>query len=273
MNLSEQLQEKYDRLVMQIKAYGSVMVAFSGGVDSTLLLKAAHDALGDQAAAATVCASWVPDRELKEADEFCRKENIRQFLCRVEADEIDGFTANPPDRCYICKKALFQSMKDLADREGFAVVAEGSNMDDLGDYRPGLRAIQELQIASPLRGAELTKEEIRILSREMNLPTWKKPSFACLASRFVYGEEITDKKLHMVEMAEEWMMKEGFSQFRVRVHGMMARIEILPEQFPRIMEQERRERLYHVMKELGFSYVTLDLAGYRTGSMNDSILK
>ena len=178
---------------------------------------------------------------------------------------------NPENRCYICKKGLFTGIRNIAFDNKMNYVAEGSNLDDLGDYRPGLKAIEELQIRSPLREAGMTKEDIRQLSREMNLPSWNKPSFACLASRFVYGEPITKEKLQMVEEAEEYLRDMGFQQFRVRVHGNLARIEVLPKDMNRLFEN--RENISKKLKMLGFSYVAADLMGYRTGSMNEPLAK
>ncbi len=185
---------------------------------------------------------------------------------------IDGVAENPKDRCYLCKKALFQGFLDTAEREGLAAVAEGSNVDDEGDYRPGMKAIAELGVKSPLREAGLKKQEIRDLSKEFDLPTWNKPSFACLASRIPYGEVITNDKLRMVEEAEEYLLNKGFKQFRVRVHGSgapLARIELLPEDIDRAMEPSVREEINDKLHGMGFAYVALDLKGYRTGSLNE----
>lgn len=265
------LYTKLEQLKANLRDMGSVAVAFSSGVDSTFLLKVAHDVLGEQSIAVTASASFFPAREREEAEHFCKEHGIRQFFCDIHGLEIAGFRENPPNRCYLCKRALFEKFLEIASTQGIAVVAEGSNVDDEGDYRPGLKAVRELGIRSPLRAAGLTKAEIRRLSQEMGLPTWDKPSFACLASRFVYGESITEEKLLMVEQAEQLLQTLGFHQFRVRIHGRLARIEVLPEDLSRMLEKNTRQLIHTSLKALGFTYITLDLAGYRTGSMNETI--
>ena len=273
MDKNTSLNTKYENLKLFLAQKAPLAVAFSAGVDSTFLLKAAHDVLGDGVIAVTARPFSFPDREFAEAEAFCKAEGIRQLTVKVNEFEIEGYRQNPANRCYLCKKTLFGRMMEFAKEAGARYIAEGSNMDDMGDYRPGLKAIEELQVLSPLREAGLYKQEIRELSRELGLPTWEKPSYACLATRIAYGEEITAEKLEMVDKAEQLLMDLGFRQMRVRVHADMARIEVLPEDLPRLMEEETRLRIYNAFREYGFSYVSADLKGYRTGSMNEALTK
>lgn len=262
-------EQKLQKLISDIRSLETVAVAFSGGVDSTFLLKVCHEAIGDKAVALTVTSSFVPGRESTEALEFCENLGVKHIVSKVDELSIPEFTKNPADRCYYCKKEIFSQMINSSGELGISYVLEGSNIDDDSDYRPGHRAIKELGVLSPLRQAGLTKEEIRYLSKKMNLPTWDKPSFACLASRFPYGEEITKEKLSMVEKSEDLLLSIGFKQFRVRIHGNLARIEVLPEQFEMMIKN--KEMIYSELKRYGFSYVTMDLKGYRTGSMNETL--
>ena len=267
----ELLDQKYENLRNYLKSLGSAAVAFSAGVDSTFLLRVAHDVLGDQVIAVTAASCSFPVRELKEAKAYCEKNGIRHVVCQSEELDIDGFRQNPKNRCYLCKHELFEKIGAIAAENHLAAVVEGSNMDDNGDYRPGLVAVKELGVKSPLRHAELTKADIRELSKRLGLETWDKQSFACRSSRFVYGETINEEKLGMVDKAEQLLLDLGFRQVRVRIHDKIARIELLPEEFPKLMETETREMVAKKFKEFGFTYVTLDLQGYRTGSMNETL--
>jgi len=265
------IEEKYSKLQDYLRSLGSVAVAFSGGVDSTFLLRVAHDVLGDKVIAVTASSCSFPERELNEAKQFCKHNDIRHIVCKSEELDIDGFRQNPKNRCYLCKHELFKKILIIAKENGLSAVAEGSNIDDNGDYRPGLIAVKELGIKSPLREAELYKAEIRELSKRLRLSTWNKQSFACLSSRFVYGETINEEKLSMVDKAEQRLLDLGFYQVRVRIHGKIARIEIDPSEFPKIIEKNTASELNEYLTKLGFTYVTLDLGGYQTGSMNKTL--
>jgi len=271
--MTKEMEVKYSDLCGRLKGAGSLAVAFSAGVDSTLLLRAAADALGSgNVLAVTALSNSFPVRENREAERFCRELGVRRITAEVDQLSIPGFRENPPDRCYICKKVLFTKMIEAARESGFEKLAEGSNMDDLSDYRPGLRAIAELGVMSPLREAGLTKAQIREISQGLGLPTWNKPSFACLATRFVYGEMVSDEKLRRVENAEELLRELGFKQYRVRIHGndgLLARIEVMPSEFTRLMEN--RAQITGKFREYGFDYISMDLEGYRTGSMNETL--
>lgn len=268
---TKDIQQKFQDLKEYLSELGSVAVAFSSGVDSTFLLKTAKEVLGENVIAVTARSCSFPKRELEEARNFCEKEGIKHFICDSEELEIEGFRQNPKNRCYLCKKELFEKIIRIAAENNICYVLEGSNMDDNGDYRPGLQAVVELEVKSPLRHAGLYKEEIRILSKEMGLPTWEKQSFACLASRFVYGETITEEKLGMVDKAEQLLLDMGFHQVRVRIHGMIARIEVEPEEFDKLIAEENRKLIVERFTEYGFTYVSMDLSGYRMGSMNRTL--
>ena len=265
------MTEKLAHLKELLREMDGAVVAFSSGVDSTFLLRVAHEVLGERVIAATIRSQTFPKRELDEAVSFCRAEGVRHEVSDSEELDIPGFVENPPDRCYHCKRELFSRLLAFAHANGLAAVLEGSNVDDDGDYRPGRRAIKELGVRSPLHEVGLLKAEIRALSREMGLPTSDKPSFACLASRFPYGERITAEALERVERAEQWLLDAGLGlkQLRVRSHGDLARIEVPSDAIPRLAA--RAEEIAAALKELGFSYVALDLQGYRTGSMNETL--
>ena len=267
------INEKFEKLKNYLSSLESVVVAFSSGVDSTFLLKTAHDVLGDKVIAVTAESCSFPKRELNEAKLFCQKEGIKHIVVESEELEIDGFCKNPVNRCYLCKKELFEKITEIAKENNIKNIVEGSNIDDNGDYRPGLQAVSELNIKSPLRYAELNKNEIRELSKKLELNTWDKQSFACLSSRFVYGEEITKEKRSMVDKAEQLLLDLGFHQLRVRIHGTIARIEVLPDEFPKLIEEKNRLKIVTEFEKYGFTYISMDLKGYRTGSMNETLKK
>lgn len=271
--MDRELQEKYEKLKQLLAGYDKAVISFSGGVDSTFLLCVAKQVLGENMFAVTASLNSCPQKELEFAKDFCKEQDIKHKICEIDELSIEGFSDNPPNRCYICKKVIFNSFLECVHKEGFEYVCEGSNLDDEGDYRPGLVAIKELGIKSPLKEAGLTKADIRALSKDLKLPTWDKPSYACLSSRFVYGEKITKEKLMMVERAEELLDSLGFVQARVRIHGLMARVEVMPEDFGKIVEEEIRKKIVEAFSQYGFSYTSLDLKGYRTGSMNEMLNK
>ena len=269
--MTDEIRSKLKSLEDDIRGYGKLAIAFSAGVDSSFLLKVAHSVLGDGVIALTADSAMFPERELDEAKGFCQREGIRHIVFSHDEMSIEGFKDNPVNRCYLCKSSLFKKIRSIALENGIENIAEGSNLDDDSDYRPGLKAIKELGILSPLRKAGLKKEDIRILSREMGLPTWDKPSFACLASRFVYGERISGERLAMVDKAEQKLHELGFGQVRVRVHGDLARIEVEKDRLTDIIEDKVRNEIDRYFNELGFSYVSLDLGGYKSGSMNRTL--
>lgn len=264
----EELEQKKNKLIQNIKTYEKVAIAFSGGVDSTFLLKIANIALGDNCLAFIIKTNHMPKRELEEAIEFLERENISYKICEMDESDIKGFAENPENRCYLCKKELFQKMKQEALQHGIQYVLEGSNMDDMMDYRPGLAALKELEIKSPLRENELSKQEIRLLSKELGLDTWKKPSYSCLATRIPYGEFITKEKLYMIEQCENYLLDLGFSQIRVRHHGTLARIEVERNEMEKFYDEKIQNKISNYFKKVGFLYTALDLGGYKMGNMN-----
>ena len=267
MDNASDIRNKERKLEELIKAAGKLAVAFSGGVDSTYLVYKTHEVLGENALAVTIRSQVLIDEDFEWTKDFCKDKGIKQVVIDCDVFDSEQFENNPPDRCYYCKKMDFAAIVKAAAEQGITVVADGSNVDDTGDYRPGMRAMFELGIVSPLKEAGLTKNNIRQLSKEAGLPTWDKPAAACLASRFAYGEKITTEGLVRVANAEKFIRDLGFKGIRVRVHGSLARIEVAPEDKGRFLT--KADEVTARLKELGFTYVTMDLRGYRTGSMNE----
>ncbi len=268
--LSSTTEKKYLHLRTIVRKMDSIAIGYSGGVDSTLLLKVAVDVLGDHVLAMIGRSDTYPTREFEEAVSLARNIGARYVVVDTEETDLVKFRENPPDRCYYCKTELFGKLQELADREKIAWIADGTITDDVGDFRPGMRAKSEKDVRSPLLEASLSKDEVREISRYLSLPTWDKPAFACLSSRFPYGREITHEALSKVDRAETVLRDEGFRVFRVRYHDeRTARIEVGPEEITLLLEREKRDRVVARLKDLGFTYVTLDLQGYRTGSMNE----
>jgi uncharacterized protein len=261
--------EKLDALRRMLSDMGSVVVAYSGGTDSALLLKVAHDELGQKAIGVTAVSPTMPREEIDRATQVAREIGAEHLLLQSDEMEDPDYVANSPDRCYHCKRLRFDSLLQLAEDRGFEHVVDGSNVDDRGDRRPGMRAGRELGVRSPLQEAGFTKADIRAVSKRLGLPTWNLPSNACLASRLPYGTPITHERLQQIDEAERLLHGLGFDQVRVRVHGDLARIEVEAESLPILIE--KRSQILPDLRRLGFSYVTVDLQGYRTGSLNETL--
>jgi len=271
LELKKETLSKFESLKSILKDMGSVLVGFSGGVDSSLLLKTAQDVLGDSVLAVIAQSETYPEKEQEEAVRLAEEWNVPLKI--IQTDELDNpeFVQNPPARCYFCKTELFSKLKEIAFSEGILFVCDGANYEDLDDFRPGAKAAEELGVRSPLKEAELVKDEIREISRWMGLPTWDKPSLACLSSRFPYNTAIDRDSLKQISLAEDYLRSRGFTQVRVRHHGQIARIEVEPEKIVIMMDPELRQDVVENLKAFGYDYVTLDLVGYRTGSMNEPL--
>ncbi|HSQ89673.1 ATP-dependent sacrificial sulfur transferase LarE [Romboutsia sp.] len=268
-----EVSKKLEKLKARLLELEGVAVAYSGGVDSNFLLKVAKDTLGDHVIAVTLHAMMHSQREIEEAKQYARNFNVKHIVVNVDNFEVKEFIENNPDRCYHCKKAVFNTVKSVAKEHNIKYVVDGTNLDDLGDYRPGLKALRELNIISPLKECNLTKEDIRVLSKEMKLETFNKPAFACLATRIPYGVKITKEVLRKIEKSEEYLVELGFEQFRVRVHEDIARIEVGKNEIHKFFSEDKLYKTNNKLKEIGFKYVTLDMAGYEMGSMNKAIQK
>ncbi len=266
------MERKLDNLKTILADMESVLVAYSGGVDSTFLLKTAHDVLGDNVLAVTEMSPVYPSEETEQARVLAREFGIRHEFFETQELSNDEFVNNPKERCYWCKKELFGDLLQIAQKNNLKHVLDGSNFDDVGDFRPGMQAAKELGVRSPLKEAQFTKDDIRHFSKQLGLPTWNKPSFACLASRFPYGTKITKENLGKIDRAERFLRGLGFTQLRVRHHDHIARIEVLPQDIARLAQEYVRMQITAYFKELGYTYIALDLEGYRMGSMNETLV-
>lgn len=271
--LSMDIREKLKTLQDTVKTLESVIVAFSGGVDSSLVAKVCYDVLGEKALAVTARSETYPAYEYEEAKKIAKEIGIPHMTIDTSELGIEGFANNPPNRCYFCKSELFGKLKEIAKEKGYKNVADGANLDDTGEHRPGLDAARELNVRSPLKESELRKADIRQISKYLNLSNWDKPSYACMSSRFPYGQTITEEKISLVAAAENYLRSIGLRQFRVRHHDTIARIEVLPKDIPTLLQDDTREEIVKNFKEIGYKYVTLDMEGYRSGSMNEVLNK
>lgn len=263
-----ELSEKLIKLKNMLKELGSVAVAYSGGVDSNFLLKVASETLKENVIAVTLHAMMHSTREIKEAIEYAKTFNTKHIVVNIDNFDVKEFIENGPMRCYYCKKVIFSKIKEIAKENNIKYVVDGTNLDDLSDYRPGLKAIDELNILSPLKECNFTKEDIRTLSKEMNLTTFNKPAFSCLATRIPCKTKITNEKLRMIEKSEQYLLDIGFNQFRVRLHDDIARIEVEKEEIHKFFYNDLLDKTNNKLKEFGFKYVTLDMGGYKMGSTN-----
>lgn len=263
--------EKYNKLIKYLKGLEKVVLAFSGGVDSTFLLKAGKEALGDNIKAVTILSPYIPKWEIAEARELVKELGVDHEI--IEVPIIDSIKLNPENRCYLCKTAVFSMILSIAKEQGYYYVIDGTNYDDISDYRPGLKALEELEVKSPLLECKLTKGEIRDFSKELGLKTWDKPPYACLLTRIPYGNELKEEDFLKIENAEKYMMSIGFRAVRVRCHGDLARVEVARHDRSKLFDEDLLDTIAHKIKECGFKYVTLDLQGYRVGSFNETIMK
>lgn len=271
LGIPPSIQKKYDHLKSLIAQTRCAAIAFSGGVDSTFLLKVCSDIPGYEVLAVTANSETFPERELEQTKVLAKKMSVTHIIIRSEELNIPGFSDNPPDRCFMCKNELFSKVKPIADEYCLDWVFDGSNADDVDDFRPGRKAARKLGVRSPLEEAGLGKQEIRILSRMLDLPTWNKPSFACLSSRFPYFSEITRSALRQVEKGENYLWQTGMRIFRVRHHGTLARLEAGENEMGLLLKGDIRKQIIRHFKSIGYTYITVDLEGYRTGSMNEAL--